>query len=400
VLQQIQSNVDNTETARAGLQMNRIGVLFIIDQLCEMGGAERVLVRMVDHLPRERYAPRVLTFKIDDSLGFSELLACPLHVQPLRRTYDWQAVKTGGYIRRLVRQNNIKITHTFHETSDLWAGPIAKASGCPILISSRRDMGYNRRSLHRRAYRWLGRCFDQVQTVSEQVRRRNIEADGLDPDRVVTVYNGVDAPTLGPVDKFELRKRLGFGDAAHLIVSVGHIRTIKGVDIFVRAAARVREQISGAVFVVAGEDHEPAHTRYIRQLIREFGLDGQFFLKSGITDVTSLLRASDVFCLLSRSEGLSNALLEAMACAMPSVATAVGGNPELVSDGVTGFLVANEDDASAADRIVRLLRNPQTADSIGAQARARMEQGFTTEMMMRRLMESYETLLRDRLATA
>jgi glycosyltransferase involved in cell wall biosynthesis len=85
---------------------------------------------------------------------------------------------------------------------------------------------------------------------------------------------------------------------------------------------------------------------------------------------------------------------------MPSVATAVGGNPELVSDGVTGFLVANEDDASAADRIVRLLRNPQTADSIGAQARARMEQGFTTEMMMRRLMESYETLLRDRLATA
>lgn len=383
---------------QADLQVDKIGILFIIDQLCEMGGAERVLLRMVNRLPRERYAPRVLTFKIDSSLGFSELLSCPLHVHPLRRTYDWQAVKTAGYIRRLVRKHHIQITHTFHETSDLWAGPIAKASGCPILISSRRDMGFNRRSLHRRAYRWLGRCFDQVQTVSEQVRQRNIEADGLDPERVVTVYNGVDAPILESVDKLELRKRLGLGDAAYLVVSVGHIRAIKGVDVFVRAAARVREQIPGVVFVVAGEDHEPAHTRRVRQLITELGLDGRFFLMGGVTDVTSLLRASDVFCLLSRSEGLSNALLEAMACGAPSVATAVGGNAELVADGVTGFLVANEDDASAADRIVQLLRNPEAASGIGAQARTRMERTFTTEMMMRRLTESYEGLLGTRLA--
>ena len=259
-------------------------------------------------------------------------------------------------------------------------------------------MGFNRRSLHRRAYRWLGRCFDQVQTVSEQVRQRNIEADGLDPERVVTVYNGVDAPILESVDKLELRKRLGLGDAAYLVVSVGHIRAIKGVDVFVRAAARVREQIPGVVFVVAGEDHEPAHTRRVRQLITELGLDGRFFLMGGVTDVTSLLRASDVFCLLSRSEGLSNALLEAMACGAPSVATAVGGNAELVADGVTGFLVANEDDASAADRIVQLLRNPEAASGIGAQARTRMERTFTTEMMMRRLTESYEGLLGARLA--
>src|SRR5439155_18746716 len=116
-----------------------LDVLFLIDELCEFGGAERVLLRIIEHLPRERYSPRVVTFKIDERLGFADSLSCPLHVFPLRRTYDWGAVGVARKIREIIRAHNVQITHTFFETSDLWGGPIAKMSGCPVLISSRRD---------------------------------------------------------------------------------------------------------------------------------------------------------------------------------------------------------------------------------------------------------------------
>src|SRR5262249_45199114 len=176
----------------AAAQRDRVEVLFIIDELCEMGGAERVLVRTIDRLPRERFSPRVVTFNIDESLGFRKKITCPLEVYPLRRTWNWNGLQVARKISRVIRSHGVRITHTFHETSDLWAGMVAKLSGCPVLISSRRDMGILRGKGHRVAYRLLRNRFDQVQTVSEQVRRHFIEQDRLSPKRTLTVYNGID----------------------------------------------------------------------------------------------------------------------------------------------------------------------------------------------------------------
>lgn len=371
-----------------------IPILFIIDQLCELGGAEKILLRTIDHLPRDRYAPLLVTFKIDESLGIRDLVSCLLYVFPLRRTYDWQAAKVARNLRRLIRNNGVQITHTFHETADLWAAPIAKLSGCPILISSRRDMGFNRLPKHARPYRWMRRYFSQVHTVSEQVRQHNIDQDLLDPSRVITIYNGIDLqPAYPHADKTALRKRLGLEHAASLITSVGHIRAIKGFDVFLKTAARVREAIPDAVFVIAGDDHEPEHTQHLKQMAAAAGFGRNFVFLGPIDDVRPLLRASDVFCLLSRSEGLSNALLEAMACELPCVVTRVGGNPEVVCDGSTGFIVESEDGGSAAAAVVQLLSSPETARCMGAAGRRRVEQKFTTDIMMRNLIDCYEHLL-------
>ncbi len=371
-----------------------VPVLFVIDQLCELGGAEKVLLRMIDRLPRERYSPMLLTFKIDESLGIAKSVSCALYVYPLHSTHDWQALQVARKLRRLIRENHVQITHTFHETSDLWAGAIAKVSGCPILISSRRDMGFNRQSKHRRPYRWMARYFSQVHAVSEQVRRQNIEQDGLPPSRVVTVYNGIDVQAQpAGASRNALKKRFGLEHATQLVTSVGHIRAVKGFDVFLRAAAGVRQVLPEVVFALAGEDHEPEHTKRLKEMAAAAGLGANFVFLGSVADVRPLLRASDVFCLLSRSEGLSNALLEAMACELPCVATAVGGNPEVVTDRKTGFLVESEDADSATASILHLLRNPDQARSMGAEGRRVLEQKFTTETMMRSLIDSYEQLL-------
>jgi glycosyltransferase involved in cell wall biosynthesis len=102
---------------------------------------------------------------------------------------------------------------------------------------------------------------------------------------------------------------------------------------------------------------------------------------------------SDVFCLPSRSEGFSNALLEAMACALPCVATRVGGNAEAIEDGVSGFLVAPQDPDLIADRLLRLLRQPEAGRHMGQAARQRVEEKFTVEAMMANLTAVYDGLL-------
>jgi glycosyltransferase involved in cell wall biosynthesis len=289
---------------------------------------------------------------------------------------------------------NVRITHTFHETSDLWGGIVAKMSGCPILISSRRDMGFQRTRKHDLAYRLLGRCFDEVQTVSEEVRRFSVAQDKLDPKRVVTLHNGIDLPPRATcIEKGSLRTRFGLGRAGHLAVSVGHIRKVKGFDVLLRAAAQVRQAMPDVVFAIAGECREPPHSRELRELAGSLGLESNLRFLGGVEDVTSLLRAADVFCLPSRSEGLSNALLEAMACELPCVATRVGGNPEVVTEGRSGYLVESEDAGALAARILDLLQRPLAARAMGAEGRSIVEEKFTTEAMMRRLIDSYERLL-------
>jgi glycosyltransferase involved in cell wall biosynthesis len=371
----------------------RTNVLYIIDQLCEMGGAERVLLNIIRLLPRDRFRPHLLTFKIDRSLGIFDAMPCSWNLFPLKRTWDANAVRVAWQINRLVRREHIEIVHTFFETSDIWAGPIARLSGSPVLISSRRDMGILRAPKHRLAYRAANHFYTQIQTVSEQVRRYCIEHDHLNPKRVLTLYNGVDLGRAALAHPGSHTLVPSLAGATHTIVTVAHIRQVKGIDVLLRAAARVRAEFPNAHWVVVGDNHQPAHYDALLRLQAELELSDRVHFSGAIEDIFGLLCASDVFCLPSRSEGLSNALLEAMACSLPCVATNVGGNPELIEHGHNGLLIEKEDDRALAETIIGLLRDPASARRMGSAARRLVEERFSTEVMMRHLVRSYELAL-------
>jgi len=374
----------------------RGAVLFIIDQLCALGGAERVLVRMAHGLPGFGYYPHVLTFAIDESLGFRDLVRCPLHVWPLSRTYDWNAFLAARHIRTLIRRHDIRITHTFHETSDLWAGMIAKLCGCPILISSRRDMGFQRSAKHKLAYRSLRGCFDEVQTVSNEVRQFCIDHDGLEPSRTRTVYNGVTLAAPDPeLSKATSRERFHLPVTGPLVVSVGHLRRIKGFDILLRIAAEVIRVNPTVTFAIAGRGNEPEYAEYLQQLSVQLGVTSAVVFLGDVEDVPTLLRAADLFCLPSRSEGLSNALLEAMACQLPCVASRVGGNPEVIRHGRTGYLFNSEDHRAAAQDILRLIDDETLSRDMGRAGCSLVTEQFSTERMLATVAASYDRLLCD-----
>src|SRR5262245_60883199 len=319
-------------------------VLYLIDQLASFdAGAEGVLLKLTRALP-DRYRPVVGTFNIWYYRRVREQFACPLHVFPMDRAVSSAALRSGLQLRRLIWSERMAIVHTFFEASDLWGGLVATLSGCPVRISSRRDMGIQRSSKHDLAYRLARPLFTQVQTVSDAVRDLVIRRDGLDERQVITVHNGIDLAAVQAAHAtVEFRASLGLNGASHVICDVGWIRRVKGADVLVRAAAKVCREFPNAVFVVMGSVGDTRFFDDLQAMIRDASVVDNFRFLDASERVLDLFKMSEVFCHLSRSDGLSNALLEAMASGVACVATRVGGNPEAIEDGRTGFLVPSED---------------------------------------------------------
>ncbi len=164
-----------------------------------------------------------------------------------------------------------------------------------------------------------------------------------------------------------------------------------------RAAATVRHAYPDVLFRHRWRFSTfPDNVRFaseVKHLVTSLGLESCVRFLGSTNRVPELLQASDIFVLPSRSEGFSNALLEAMSFELPCVATTVGGNPEVVVDGETGFLIAPDDSDALADRTLTLLRSPQLCLQLGKASRSRVEAHFTTATMVRRVVSSYETLL-------
>ena len=374
-------------------------VLFLIDSIWGAGGAEVSLLRLVQLLPPQRYQCRVITFHSDELAdSFIARFPCPVEVWPMRSLRHFSTVGLLVRLRRLVRTQRIDVVHTFFPASDLLFGPFAKLCGAQVLISSRRDLGIVRQSWHRIAYRLVQGMYDQVHAVSESVRRYAIQCDGLDPKRVLTIHNGVDAGLrVDPDRSEEFRRELDCAPGTPIVTMVANVRRVKGIDIFLHAAAIVKKRFPETNFLIAGVFGTNAeHVAYrdeVLALRKSLNLEKQVRFLGASTQVPQLLAITDVFALPSRSEGFSNALLEAMVCGVAPVATSVGGNPEVLEDGTNGFLVPSDDAPAVADRIVKLLADPELRRRLGTAARCRILERFTIQAMVNRVASAYDSLL-------
>jgi glycosyltransferase involved in cell wall biosynthesis len=366
-------------------------ILLVLGQFPRiLGGAERTALRLAALLPRYGYRPSILTFSVDPESAAWKSPPCPIYLLPIQRTYDLTAVRAALDLRRFLKQQKVQIVNTFFESSDLWAGFITKTMSDAKLVWARRDMGILRARKHNLAYRLMANVPDAVFAVSEQVRRHCIEVDGIDPARVQTIYNGLD------LADWDTASRPAKAPGQFLVTAVGHIRRVKGHDLFIKAAAAIVPRFPHVSFSIAGDVLEPAYFAELQALIRDLGLSDHFHFDGGVANLRQHLAAADIFVLPSRSEGFSNAIVEAMAASLPVVATDVGGNAEAVQDGISGFVVPSEDPAALSAAILRLLSNPSLAQAMGAAGKNLAIERFTTETMMTRIAGAYSKLLSGR----
>ena len=375
--------------------MTQAHVLFLIDELRpHLGGAEKTMLRMAALLPPNRFRCSVATFKVPSGYGTPEEVAavvpCPFHYFPIGRIGSPQCWSALAELRRFIRLGEVAITHTFFPTSDLIGGLVAKTSGCPVVISSRRDMGVTRRRGHSILYRGMAHVVDEVQAVSEQVRSWTIARDRVPADRIFTVYNGIDLAGFDAMTNDSAVTPLA-SNGGRIVLTVANARPVKGLDVFLRMAALVHRQAPDVTFVIVGVVDGP-YGDQLRALAACLPEQRVKFLGK-VSNAVPLIRQADVFCLLSRSEGFSNALIEAMACRVACVASTVGGNPEALEDGHNGFLVPSEAAEAAADRVLRLLRDAELRKSLGVAARNTIESRFTEERLIHTVVQRYDALL-------
>jgi len=201
------------------------------------------------------------------------------------------------------------------------------------------------------------------------------------------VYNGLDLPNR------QYRSSFPQEFERTVLLTVGNIRRVKGHDVLIRAVAPLMRRDPRLMLYIAGDVLEQAYINELQSLVRKLELEQRIQFLGGIHNLESQLSRADIFVLPSRSEGFSNAIVEAMAASLPVIATDVGGNAEAVVDGITGYIVPPEDPDALRSAIEKLLADPGMAMRMGVAGRRQIAERFTTEAMMSGIVAIYRKLL-------
>lgn len=261
-------------------------------------------------------------------------------------------------------------------------GAVPLAPGTALVATRRVDF-----SLRGRLSRWkYGRC-RRVVAVSRAIAAV-LERD-VPEDRLRVVYEGVPDRPAAPGGQALLRD-LGVPPGSPVVGNVAALTDHKDHATLLEAAARVKERLPAARFVIAGEGER---RQALEAQARRLGIEGHCHFVGFRDDLDRLLPACDVFCLSSHMEGLGTSLLDAMCFARPIVATSAGGMPEAVQDGVTGRVVPVRDPAALAAALVDVLCDTARGNSFGRAGRQRFERFFTDGIMVERTLDVFEELL-------
>ncbi len=246
----------------------------------------------------------------------------------------------------------------------------------PVVLSVRgSDVHLFSSGLMGRVSRRIWRSMDVIIAVSEDLARA-LESNGVESSKIRVVYNGV-GEEFRPLEKDAARLKLDLPEARFIVLFLGLLAPVKGVDNLLKAVETIEDPELLCVLVGAGPLHES-----LEQQVRESGLLRRvhFAGQRPREEMVDWLNAADLLVLPSHSEGRPNVVLEAMACGRPVIASRVGGVPELVTDGITGRLVAAGDSAELSEAIRDLMGDKDRLLAMGKAARERVEtSGWTWE---------------------
>jgi len=369
-------------------------VVFQILPSLVVGGAERLVVHLVERLSRERFAPVCIC--LGSPLGTHYEARVRASGAPLY-FLGKGAGASGSVLRQLnalFRQYRPAVVHT-HIIGLNYAYPLMLRYRTPARVHTvhslaRREMGVRVGAWVRMlAFRYRFGGVVPV-AVADEVRASIQQLYGY-PDPPL-IPNGIptDEYAPNPDRRVQWRQAHGIEPHATVLTHVGRFAPPKNHALLIEAFAQVRSDAPLYLLLVGGGELENA----VREQVAGLGLQGRVRFLGVRADVADILRASDVFVLSSRVEGNPMSVMEAMAAGLPVVSTAVGGVPELVREGVTGLLVPSEDAGALAQAMQALVDDPVRRQAMGAAARQHAVAHFDIRHTVRMYEELYESLLR------
>ena len=296
----------------------------------------------------------------------------------------------------ILREKRIDILHCHKHKPTVYGALASIVAGRIPVISHVHGLSRTR-SLSRRAANWaILKSVHRIIAVSESVRRDVIQTNWqIDPSKVVTVKNCIDLQMIDhiKVGRQDARLRLGLSEDEIVFGTVGRLALTKGQSYLIEAFAQVREYLPASRLVILGQG---PLLQALEKTAKDLGVLPWILFAGYRNDVFELLKGFDVFVLPSLAEGLSIALLEAMAMRLPVIASHVGGIPEVFGECRCGKLVQPKDASALAAAMLEIgSAEGNLKKQMGEEGRKRVEEEFTTDVMIRKLTGIYESVLRE-----
>lgn len=304
------------------------------------------------------------------------------------------------WIAKVVRENKIKILHSH------WARPMGSAgaaakrrTGVPLVMTLRGadilnepSIGYGNtlNPAYVKRLRHAFRHADRIIGVSSQIADRAIEL-GAHPDRTVVIHKGVDTERFCPKEPRVAKSELGLEERP-TILFVGAFGPWKGISDLLAAFLAIKKRVPDAQLVMCGKGKMLDD---IRGFIREHEFENDVILPGHVNRelVPSYFQACDVFVLPSLTEGSGNVLLEAAACGRPTVGTRVGGIPDYIADGKTGFLCEKSNPKDLTEKLLTILEDEKLSQHLGSAGLAQVQSGFRYDQMIQKIIDVYRDVL-------
>ena len=354
----------------------RIRVVHVSLQL-DVGGMEKLLIEFARLADRTRYDLRFVSLTTKGAVADD----IEIHGWPVVAMFKPPGRCPGLILRlaSLFKGSNPCIVHTHNTASLLYGGPAARIANVSAVLNTRHGQPYLASRRRIAAFRFASLVADRIVCVSDDCLMLTA-ANGVAVRKLCTIRNGIDLTRFrysGP--------KLG-GPA----VSVARLSPEKDISTLIHAVSIVIRSIPSFRLEIAGDG--PC-MQDLRRLSIELGLDQHVCFLGEVRDVPSLLARASLFVLPSLTEGISLTLLEAMAAGLPVVATAVGGNREVVSDGETGLLVPPASPAALAFAICQMASGEADGSAMGHLGRDRIAKHFDVCNMVRDYEQLYCQIL-------
>ncbi len=377
-----------------------MNILFVMRrQPSEFGGGYRVFLQIMERLSKD-------TFNIFSCCPFNHEQKERLKASGVRiinTTLDNNPFVSILKLSKIMRSENIHIVHTQGGRDDFYARVAGRIAKVPVVVNTVATLveGYDVTFLKKIVYvlcdRLTERFVDQFIVVSESLRKTIIRNHGIQPDKVIKIYNGIELDQYQPHpgSREKIRKEFLISEEEFLVGTAGRLVYEKGIEFLIRSVQKVLKTFPKTKFLLVGDG--PLKMK-LENLARELGIMEYCIFSGFRDDIPEILSSLDLFVLPSILEGHPIVILEAMAMAKPIVASDINGVREQIENGRTGVLVPRGDPQALAEAINQMLKERIEANKLGMEARKQVEEIFDIRRQVALHEEVYKGLLKGRRA--
>jgi len=373
------------------MKKKKLTILFLVNGF-GVGGAEKALLELVKRIDREQF--RVLVASVGQGGVLEQEFrsaseACFVFTKKF--SFDFSLIPKVADLLKTYRVN-ILLTTLFY--ADVIGTFAAQMVGTPVKMSWQTALAIptgnvaDDRWRHIVTYRAAASQMTHIVAVSHEVQNYFIQNRHIPPKKISTIHYGVDLSRFRKSGK-TIRKELGLSDHDLIISVVGHLSDVKGHTYLLKASPSLIRKNPRIQLVFAGDGPEKAS---LEKEAKSLGIREHVHFLGVRSDVPDILRSSDIFVLPSIYEGLPNVVLEAMASGLPVVASGVGGIPEAVENGKTGFLFPAGDSLRLKQALSPLIQDKKLRQKMGEAGRRRVENSFSIDVEVQKFQDLFQTL--------